>query len=288
MTRPEPVLVSPVAEDLLTGLRDLPSLPAVLVDALNQLDDRRADAAAVVEKIGRDPPLVARILHIANSPFFGLPREIASLREAIVMIGINRVRELLVSAVFPRLFPPRGGAFNHKAFWIHSMTTAVCARQIAGYASLSQECAFTAGLLHDIGRLVLGCLYPSLFARVLDEAARREVDLLTAESQVLGIDHAVLGGKVADRWNFPEGIARAIAHHHDSPVEGGSQPMEIVVHAADLLTAGLGRPGADHQGTVFELRASLEALRIKGELLEPLLQSAHEIQEQSGMFFSGG
>ena len=137
------------AQDKLARIADLPSLPALLMEALQHTGSNQS-ISDLADKIGRDPPIVIRILRIANSPFYGMSREIGTLREAIVLLGINRIRDILVTACFLNLLPTQHQEFNYRLFWRHSLAVADCGRQL-GSSIRPEDIVFTAGLLHDIG-----------------------------------------------------------------------------------------------------------------------------------------
>lgn len=255
-------------EKTLAKLNDLPSLPAVLMEALSQIDDNSAATGGIVDKIAQDPSLAARILRIANSPFFGLPREIDSLRHAVVLLGLARVRELLVSACFRKLLPIPKAPFDYPRFWHHSLAVGTYARLLAEYAVISQESAFTAGLVHDIGRLAIGSYFPEAFSAILEEYQKGETDILAAEQRILGLDHTAIGGMLATRWNFPDAIKEAIEFHHTKPASNHSNSLSTVVYAANLMIGeserNLGGEPAPNNGAESDDHESAQVLRILG------------------------
>jgi putative nucleotidyltransferase with HDIG domain len=277
-------VAGPLSDALAAGSTRLPSLPSMLTDALAEIDNQRTDAAAIVDRIARDPPLAARVLRIANSPFFGLPRQISSLREAVVLVGIGRVRELLLSACFSQVFPARRGSFDHARFWRHSLTTAISARRIAACAGLGEESAFTAGLLHDIGRLVAGSLFPEAFGDVLGERARHHLGMMDAERRILGADHAEIAALVADRWNFPETIRDAVARHHTAPTAESAKSLATVIHVADLLCATLERSADPAADLPEEARFALDLLDVPQAAVDALPGEIRRIAAQIATF----
>ncbi|WP_145998655.1 HDOD domain-containing protein [Methyloterricola oryzae] len=262
------------ATEILAGVGDLPSLPAVLMDALAHLDDQSAAATQLVEKIGQDPPLSARLLRVANSPFFGMPRQIASLREALILVGIDRIRELVVSACFPRVIPFENGSFQPAEFWCRSLVVATCARTIAGHAGISKEAAFTAGLLHDIGHLVLGCRFQEWYARILTFQSKNNVSLIEAERHVIGMDHMTLGEQVAERWNFPIAIKNAIRSHHERPTRETAMSLNAVVYLANVIGDELERDQLPEALHSEDYRYALEMMDLAGAEADALNELA--------------
>ena len=212
-------------------LVDLPSLPTLLMEALQYTDDDQS-LTNFANKISQDPPMVVRILRVANSPFYGMSREISSLRQAIVLLGLNRVRGMLLGVCFSKMLPVRHKDFDYPLFWHHSMTVADCARQLAIYTGIGQDIAFTAGLLHDIGLLVIVLLFPDDFSRIINEPHPNRVEM---ERRILGFDHMEIGGKIARHWNFPVAIQEAIEQHETPPACDSTKSLGLLVYAANLL-----------------------------------------------------
>ncbi|MBL1264722.1 HDOD domain-containing protein [Methylomicrobium sp. RS1] len=212
-------------------LADLPSMPALLTEALHYLNDKH-NLAKLVDKIGQDPSMTVRILRIANSPFYGMSREIGSLREAIVLLGLNRIRDMLVSICFSKLLPAWHKDFDYRQFYHHSMAVAECSRQLAICSGLNPDLAFTSGLLHDIGRLVIVALFPDEFTRIQQE---NSLSLLETERRILGFDNLEIGGKAAHHWNFPLSIQEAIEQHKNPPRPDTGKSLGLLVYTADTL-----------------------------------------------------
>ena len=221
------------SKDKVAQLRlvDLPSLPALLMEALQYTADNQS-LTNFADKISQDPPMVIRILRIANSPFYGMSREISSLRQAIVLLGLNRVRDMLLGVCFSKMLPVRHKDFDYPLFLHHSMAVADCARQLANYTGIGQDIAFTAGLLHDIGLLVIVLLFPDDFSRIINEPHPNRVE---TERRILGFDHMEIGGKVARYWNLPVVIQEAIEQHETPPACDSTKSLALLVYAANLL-----------------------------------------------------
>ena len=216
----------------LARLKELPPLPVLLLEALKCTADTQ-NLSLLADKVSQDPPLVVRILRIANSPFYGMPREIGSLREAIVLLGINRVRELVLSICVLKILPAQNKNFNYPLFWHHSLQIADCTRQLAKHVGIAQDIAFTAGLLHDIGRIVMVLLFPDEYARLIKVP---EFNTLDMEKQYMGNDHVEFGSQVAQFWNLPIAIQQAI-DQHETPAtpSAGSVSLGQLIYTANSL-----------------------------------------------------
>lgn len=221
-------------ETLLATLNKIPSLPTAVRDIISSFDNDNIEIHELAEKISQDQNLSAKILQLANSPFYGLPRQVGSIPNAVVVLGFSSVRSLALAAGVAAMFPASSATFSWPDYWKRSMTAAVYARALAKCLKLNLETAFTAGLFHDIGLAVLAFGAPQQLA-VAQQAAAETGDLLAAERTLLGFDHAQLGGEVAKHWRFPPAIELAIRHHHGAAA-GTGEPLVLVTHAAFLLS----------------------------------------------------
>lgn len=223
-------------ERITQKVQQLPSLSQVLMEVLHSFDNEDVDVATLVGQLSRDQGLAARILRVANSPFYGLPSRISSIGEAVVVLGFHNIRSLAVAAGIINQFPPaQGKAFDRTEFWRHAVGTGVCAKVLAARLGKDQEEAFTAGLLHDIGVLVLDAYFHEDFERVLAYCAAQDCALPEAEAAVLGLSHAAIGFEVARQWKFPLPIQCAIRDHH----QPGGAVLTDVVHLANVLCHAL-------------------------------------------------
>ncbi|MDK9724427.1 MAG: HDOD domain-containing protein [Sterolibacteriaceae bacterium MAG5] len=229
-------------EDVLARADILPALPQVVRHILDTLRDERANAELLAERIGSDPAVVARLLAAANASAYGLAGHVDSLRQAVLLLGIEKVRAItLATAIVDRYHsaPP----FDAQRLWLHSLGVAVCAREIAIHAGLDAESAFTAGLLHDIGQLLLFAVEPAAYAETLGAKGRLDISTVDAEHSCLGLDHAAVGAALARHWSLPEAIVLAIGGHH-APEALPDHELADVVHVAEVLSHALDLGGA--------------------------------------------
>jgi putative nucleotidyltransferase with HDIG domain len=226
-------------------IKDLPSLPAIVMELLSSIDEEDIDIAVLAKKVALDQALSAKTLRFANSPFFGMQARVTSIQQAIALIGVQSVRNLVIAAAVAGCFPEQACAnFNYKAFWRHSIATAVCGKVLARHLHVNQDYAFTGGLLHDIGRLVFVTRFPHQYEAVLAHRAANDRFILDAEHSVMGTDHVMAGAALALHWNFSETIQHAIERHHDfDTLDGGS--LASIIHAADAIVHALDLSGAE-------------------------------------------
>jgi putative nucleotidyltransferase with HDIG domain len=226
-------------DDVVTRLQDLPSLPAVVMELLTSIEQEDVDISVLARKVSHDQALTAKTLRLANSPLYGLQVKVTTIQQAITFLGFQTTRNLITAAAVTGCFAGgRCAGFDDKAFWRHSIATAACARVLARRVRFNQDVAFTAGLLHGIGRLVLVTSFPAQYAQALAWRAQHDSTLLEAERAVLGIDHVAAGVALAAHWNFSDTMRLAIAHHHD-PEAPGAGLLATIIHVANAIVHAL-------------------------------------------------
>jgi len=226
-------------DDIVNGLDDLPPLPAAVMELLRSVDADDIGIAVLAQKVSHDPALTAKTLRLANSSLYGLQVKLTTVQQAITYLGFQTTRSLIKAVAVTRCFADRGCAgFNQEAFWRHSIASAICAKLLARHARFNQDYAFTAGLLHDIGRLVLVGGFPRHYEQVLLRRREQDVVLLQAEREVLGIDHVEAGLALAEHWHFSDTMRLAIGGHH-APEQAGAGYLATIVHVADAIAHAL-------------------------------------------------
>ncbi|UGQ45600.1 HDOD domain-containing protein [Massilia endophytica] len=226
-------------DDVVRTLEDLPSLPAVVMELLNSIDQDDVDISVLARKVSHDTALTAKTLRLANSSVYGLQVKVTTIQQAITYLGFQSTRNLITAAAVTGCFAESAcPGFDHKAFWRHSIASACCAKVLARHMRFNQDYAFTAALLHDIGRLVLAACFPQQYAEVLALRSSRDCQLLEAEREVLGVDHVEAGLALAEHWNFSDTMRLAIGGHH-APEAPGAGFLATIIHVADAMVHAL-------------------------------------------------
>jgi putative nucleotidyltransferase with HDIG domain len=227
----------------LDKLRDLPSLPQVIIDLQSAMAREDVSIDAIADTVSLDQALAAKALRVANCSFYGVPGRVVSIRQAIGMLGLRSVSTVLTIAAVSQSIPrPSCPGFDMARYWRHSVAVALCARDIARSLRLDADVAFTAGLLHDLGRLALASQVPASLAAALRRRDELDCAMLDAERSTLGTDHAVLGSQVAARWHFGPAIVEAIRLHHEPPAAPQACVVDLV-HIADAIAHALDLAG---------------------------------------------
>jgi len=206
-------------DDIISNMSDLVSLPGVFVRVNEMVNDPHTSMTDVAEVISQDPALTIRILRMANSPAYGISKEIDSVLKAATIIGTERVRDIALATSAVNTFD---GIPNELVsmddFWMHSIYCAIISKYLAGIAKLpNPDSLFVAGLLHDIGQLVLFKTLPELSRKsleyVLDDTEDTSFHLV--EQEFIGFDHAMVGGALAENWHLTPMLVETISAHHD-------------------------------------------------------------------------
>jgi HD-like signal output (HDOD) protein/CheY-like chemotaxis protein len=232
------LLENPTLKEIVSRLDTVPSLPSLyvsLTEALGQADISVAKIAGIIKQ---DMGMTSKILQLVNSAFFSLPCQVSNPHQAVSLLGIDNIRAAVLSVhVFSELEGDPNGSLS--ALWPHSLTTAAFATAIARYEKMPQglqDDAFAAGLLHDIGRLVLASVCKVQYAQVRENLRKEKTSLAQAESKTFGCTHSEVGAYLLGLWGLPDPVVQAVAWHHTpSRCAGSSFSPLIAVHVADVF-----------------------------------------------------
>lgn len=225
--------------DVVKSIRDLPSLPTIVMDLLSSFEQPDINVGILADKVSQDQALAAKTLRLANSSFYGLSRKVTTIQQAITILGFDSVRALISAASITSNFRAVPNfPFNFSNFWRHAAGTALCSKQIAKIVGLNQDYAFVCGLLHDIGILVSITRFPQHYQEALKYRNLHDCHVIEAEKAVIGVDHTVVGHLLAENWKFPAVMQRAILNHH-MPTQADMGGIPSVVHVANAIVHAL-------------------------------------------------
>lgn len=233
---------SPQLAALAQRVTELPPLPEALVAVMRLLRQDDFSVGQCVDLIERDQALAARMLRLANSAFYGVPGRVASIGDAVRILGVRTVWSALTAAALHQRLRVEGcPGFRFEWYWRHALATALAARGLALLLDHDADEAFLAGLLHDVGQLVMATFVPEAAAQAIALAKADDSGPTRAECEVLGFDHAQVGALVARHWHFPEAITLAIAQHHAPEPAQGDEFISLsgLVHVADSVAHAL-------------------------------------------------
>jgi len=270
--------IDPQKLDRILSEIEIPTLPSIATAIMERTLDEKTSARQLSDMVEKDQALAAKVLKVANSPFYRRIQEISTIRSAVVLLGLNVLKSIVLSISVINMFnDKRKHALDLYQFWQHSIACAVCARTIANksFPAMAED-AFAAGLLHDLGKVVFdqALCAKGEYQEVLDILDRGGMDIIRADQDVIGLDHAALGKRLMERWNLPSVLSLAVAQHHYAPAgplkESEGKRLCAIIHVADLITNHLGL-GIYKMATGF----------IEPSILKQLDLTSQDIQELS-------
>lgn len=236
-------------ERIQTCVKALPALPEAVREVMQVLEHDELSADRCVRLIEQDQALAARTLRVANSAFYGMPGRVARIGDAVTLLGLRAVSGVLLAASLgDRIDTSRCIGFRFPVYWRHVMGTAVAARLLAPRLGQDPDEAFVAGLLHDIGQLVLAAHFPEQASDVVSLSRAADAPSVDAERGVLGLTHNEVGACLVRHWRLPEPVAEAVQHHHEPAraPDARSRALAALVQIADALAHALDLSGAEH------------------------------------------
>ena len=248
-------MISPeLIREKVQSVVQLQALPAVATKVVEMLDNPKTNTSALARIISMDQALTAKVLKIANSPFYGFPKKISTIEFAIIVLGYEALKEIVIStSLIGSLEEESNGLFDTRAFWDHAIASGVLARRLArdlGYR-VSGE-AFVGGLLHDMGVSVLSRYYRDEYQRIVGIVRETDLNFVEAEETVLGVTHAEVGGWLAERWFLPDHLVEAVSLHH-APANATRNPdLAALIHCGDVFACRIMGTAEFDKGVEFD------------------------------------
>ncbi len=271
-------------ENIIGSVDRLPTLPIIYTKLTNLLQSPNATAKMISDVISDDQAIAVRVLNLVNSAFYSLPQKIGNLKHAIVILGLNQIRNLVLVTSTIKMFKEikSDSSFNMQKFWEHSIGCAVAARVLAETAYLkSPDDVFTGGLLHDIGKLVHAIYLKEDFAAVIDDVRESGLPVIEVEKRIFGCDHTYTGRELAIKWNLSEGTVDMIRHHHLSDNSAELTKEISAVHIGNTLCIALGLgSGGEKKVPVAQMKA-WEILDIEMNNLETIIERIDRLFNES-------
>ena len=276
----------PQLTEFLQQGKDLPTLPEIVLELHAALDDELSSDGQITGIIEADPALASRLLRVANSAFFNLGDRIGTVLAAIQRLGVNRVRSICIVLDIVKWSSARNGALNHREFWAHSAAVGLAAQHLGHESTLRGPMdagdLYMAGLLHDVGSLVLDQFFPEHFREVLTVGGDFDLPLWRLEAMVLGMDHGEIGGLLLGNWSLPNAITCIVTHHHHP----ATAPEELqdacrLTEAAEILCS-THRMGVSVEGHTGEDASDvLTALGMGHDAVEAILAETDVIRNKA-------
>jgi HD-like signal output (HDOD) protein len=277
----DPATASTAAAKVVRVTGELPAMPHIAAQVMEKLSNPNSTARDIHQLISKDQGLAARVLKVANSPYYGACRSISSLRDAVLFMGFDSIRSLIMTAVLKGMFSAL--TLYEKLLWEHSIACGVAARHLSketGYQRTEE--AFLTGLMHDIGKTVLLLRVPSAMQDIIQETYNTGSDFATIERQSLGFTHAEVGQIIADQWRFALDIEDAIANHHTPEKARSARDLTRIISVSDSICHKLEiGPTRKPELELTELE-SVKALALTPDALLRTLEAVKETLSKEG------
>ncbi len=272
-----------IPEKLLQHVKEIPAIPDVVVKVMQLTRDPDVTAENLTRVISNDPGLTSNVLRLCNSSYYGLPRTVSSPTQAVMYLGFHAVRNLVLTCSMSRLFDPESVIYGYTqgGLWEHAVSCALTSEMICKRVRLDiHDAAFTAGLLQNIGKIIIGSAIKDTADTIIDLMTNEGLTELNAERQALGFSHEELGSLLADQWNFPEELVHSIRHHHNPEEAKSPTLLSSLVHIADSIVLGL-NVGIELEELKYEPeKFALNHLDLSKESFEILREQSKELIEE--------
>ncbi len=269
---------------MLASVDQLPTLPTIYTKLSELLRAPDSTVQKVSQVIAEDQAMAAKVLRLVNSAFYGFPKRIGSLQRAVVILGFNEVKSLVLATGVLQMFGKfkTEHGFDMDKLWEHSIGCAVGARVVAEAAQLSNvEDVFAGGLMHDIGKVIHAVNLPKEFVNVVNDVQETGRSMIEAEQEIFGFDHAETGQALAEKWGFPAKTVDMIANHH---ISNGSDKLgkEVAaVHIGNTLCSALALGSGGEKHVPMANQKAWQILDLKLSQLEPIMGKIGKVFEES-------
>lgn len=264
-------------EQILAAVKDIPPLPAIVPRVMVVLNDPNSSVAALAKVLGSDQAIASKLLRLSNSAFYGFSKHIGTIHDAVVLLGFKTIKGLIYALSLYSSFNEKVGGYklDKGELWRHSLCAAFVAQMISTKTKKgNSEQAFVAGLMHDIGKTILGEFLGN-GSEDFAKHAEEEVYFIKIEEEILGISHPEIGAKVCEKWNLPQELLDAVKFHHMPSEFDGDNPLVPIVHIADAvcLVLGLGI-GTDGLSYPFD-EGALKKIGKDWKFFDDIVKEAH-------------
>lgn len=268
---------NPYLEEL-KNIRNLPSIPLIIFEVSRLLEDPMTNASDLAGLISKDQGMVTKILTIANSPFYGLSKKISTIEFAIVILGFENIKNIIIALSMIGAFKGKGKNWNRKKYWYHCLATASIAKRLAedlGYPKSGE--AFTAGLLHDLGIAIIQLYFNKEYNKIYKLAYSKNADPLEAETEVLNVTHQEVGNFLVEKWNLPKALCDSILYHHNPEQASENNSLVSIIHLADYLSWELDFGRFDFDKDLKLDHSIIDVFGWADEYLDEFVESYREI-----------
>lgn len=259
------------------GIEQIPTLPIVSKQIMLLLRDEKASMQKIAGFIEKDQALAVKILKIANSAFYGTLSKVVTIDHALVILGIDEIRAILLAFSIRDFFSKSiANGFDRKRFWMHSVVCSQIAKYLLRYFKMPQDdTVFLSGLIHDMGKVVFDQYFHEEFLQIISYVAANNENFSKAEKEVTGITHYQVGAKLLQQWKFPERVVMNVFYHHAPWRDENDGASSTIIYLADLFAklAGYTCHPAEKQPDISQLARS--------KAMEYIVQSGFDLDEET-------
>lgn len=276
-------------KETIQNISNLPSHPIVIERITKLLANPRTSAEEIGKAITADQALAAKVLKLVNSAFYGFPGRISTLSHAIVILGFSTIKNIVLTASIFDSFRGKGRAtegFNLEQFWFHSIACGAAAQSIARtFGNSEKEECFIAGLIHDIGKIILCHYLPEDFENLIAHTKRKDQLFYESEKELFDASHDEIGGFLAERWNLPKTLQNTVRYHHQPSPTHDHFMVSVIVHTADIFIRALdyGNGGDDKIPIISE--HAWKSLDLENASLSSIFDGIKDEIERAEVFF---
>lgn len=243
-------------DEIISIVKHIPPFPKVMRLVMEMLEDPDVTAQSLAEVIQYDGIITANVLKLCNTAYFGLTRKVSSLDDALVILGHDTLKDIIITSSSRRFYQGTAGEgykLEEGELWKHSVAVAIMAKQLVHHVKeVDQNEAYTCGLMHDIGKRFLSNFVADDFKKIIIKVAKEKCSFIEAEKDIIGVTHAELGGMILAQWEFPSEMQRAVSQHHDPDVLD-KEPLAAVTALSNVLVISMGiGVGADGLATAMQ------------------------------------
>lgn len=274
-------------DELISHVDEIPVFPQTVSRIIQITEDPDSDAKDLEKEIMKDQGLTTKILRLANSSYYGLSRNIKSVSEATVLLGFQAIKSMVLATTVGKVLAKElpGYALDREELWRQSQICAITARVIAKKARFSKpDQAYTAGLLRDIGKVILDHYMKDQYDRIIEHVQDEHRSFMHVEEEILGFNHGQVGAKIAEKWNLPKDLVEAIAFHHEPEKATINPKMTAMTHIADGLVMMMGiHLGIDGMSYEFS-EDMMKLLKLDEQALTEIMSEVVDIIGDQGIF----
>lgn len=262
----------------LNEVKDIPTLPIIAMEINRMIDNDDTSIEKLSHMIEKDQAIASKVIRLVNSSFFGVRSRVTSIRDAVVLIGLNSVRNIVVSVSLVKALSgvlSRSG-FDITLFWKHSVSVAMTCKKLSELSQMEEpECCFTAGLLHDIGKIILSQYFSALFESIIVKAMEGEMSYLAAEKSLTAFGHEKAGAFLAAKWKLPAHLVDVVRFHHTLSQRASNLNLIKIVHASNSIANSLPLSSdMIDQNAMDKIEERINSSVLKDKILAPHLGKA--------------